>query len=192
MTKFKSIVLVVVLTALAPIADANNRWWEDKDFQEKYCDVVSLFAGAYRIRSVFSGAGDKIQSTENAVRSGCMERQRQNAPRAETLPASYRNPACPLYLQQQVIADALKYGIAVVEAFGQTSGMSEHTAFGARCKPERTGIAHRAKRRLQTLQDRPFDEARRVLSGLRGKAVLTALYRFTVGARGSCPPTPKA
>src|SRR5258706_13826248 len=41
MTKFKSIVLVVVLTALAPIADANNRWWEDKDFQEKYCDVVA-------------------------------------------------------------------------------------------------------------------------------------------------------
>ncbi len=165
MTKFKSIVLVVVLTALAPIADANNSWWESKDFQDKYCDVVakpaalaadaalnlgiteeayaerlatlgadanqSLFAGAYRIRSVFSGAGDKIQSTENAVRSGCMERQRQNAPRAETLPASYRNPACPLYLQQQVIADALKYGIAVVEAFGQTSGMSEHTALGA-------------------------------------------------------------
>ena len=165
MTKFKSIVLVVVLTALAPIADANNRWWEDKDFQEKYCDVVakpaalaadaalnlgiteeayaerlatlgadanqSLFAGAYRIRSVFSGAGDKIQSTENAVRSGCIERQRQNIPRTETLPASYRNPACPLYLQQQVIADALKYGIAVVEAFGQTSGMSEHTALGA-------------------------------------------------------------
>jgi hypothetical protein len=162
---FKSLILVAVLAGVVPIAHADNKWWEDKDFQDKYCDVVarpaalaadaalnlgiteeayaerlatmgadanqSLFAGAYRIRSVFSGAGDKIPSTENALRSGCIERQRQNAPRAETLPASYRNPACPLYLQQQVIADALKYGITVVEAFGLTSGMAEHTALGA-------------------------------------------------------------
>jgi len=180
--------LVVVLTGLAPIADANNSWWESKDFQGKYCDVAakpaalaadaalnlgiteeayaerlatigadpnqSLFAGAYRIRSVFSGAGDKIPSTENALRSGCMERQRQNAPRAETLPASYRNPARPLYLQQQVIADALKYGIAVVEALGQTSGMAEHTALGA--------MQSRADRNRASCKAAPADPKGRV------------------------------
>src|SRR5437764_14646629 len=36
-----AMVLAVVLTGLAPIADANNTWWEDKDFQDKYCDVVA-------------------------------------------------------------------------------------------------------------------------------------------------------
>jgi hypothetical protein len=185
---FKSLILVAVLAGLVPIAHADNKWWEDKDFQDKYCDVVarpaaiaadaalnlgiteeayaerlatlgadanqSLFAGAYRIRSVFSGAGDKIPSTENALRSGCIERQRQNAPRAETLPASTRNPACPLYLQQQAIAGALKYGIAVVEALGQTSGMAEHTALGA--------MQSRADRNRASCQAAPADPKGRV------------------------------
>jgi|SRR5438477_2207229 len=188
MTKFKSMVLLAVLTGLAPLADANNTWWEDKDFQDKYCDVVarpaalaadaalnlgiteeayaerlatlgadtnqSLFVGAYRIRRVFSGAGDERQRTENALRSGCIERQRQNAPRAETLPASYRNPACPLYLQQQVIADALKYGIAAVEALGQASGMAEHTALGA--------MQSRADRNRASCKAAPADPKGRV------------------------------
>lgn len=189
MQRLKSIALGIVLAAVAPIAGADIRWWESRDFQDRYCDAIakpaavvadtawklgmtqeayverlatvgadanqSFFVGAYNIRRVFSGTGNERESTENAVRSGCAERQRLNNPPGETLPETSRNPACPLYLQQQAIAGALKYGIAAVEAFGQPSGMAEHAALGA--------VQSRADKNRASCRAAPGDPAGRVV-----------------------------